>query len=97
MYASIRRYRIDPKNTAELTGRVQTGFIPLVSRAAGFVSYHVIDAGDGVLASISIFEDRKGAEESNRIAADWVKRDLTDFIRDAPQITAGEVVVHEAK
>lgn len=96
MYAAIRTYRIDPAKRAELARRVESAFIPIVSKAPGFVAYYVVDAGDGKIASVSLFQDRSGADESTRRAADWVKRDLTDIIQNPPDVTAGEVVVHKS-
>jgi hypothetical protein len=97
MYAAIRKYRIDPAKSAELKRRVETAFIPIISKTPGFEAYYVVDAGDGDIASVSVFQDRSGADESTRRAADWVKRELTDIIQSAPQVTAGEVVVHKSK
>ena len=97
MYAAIRKYRIDPSGSAELTRKVESEFVPMLKGTPGFVAYFVIDAGEGVAASVSVFDDRKGAEESTHRAAEWVKRTLTDIVRGAPEITAGEVTVHAGK
>jgi hypothetical protein len=75
MYASIRRYEASVE-VEELVKRVNDGFIPLISQAPGYIAYYVVDAGDGVLASISLFETQAGAEESNRLAANWVSENL---------------------
>jgi len=96
MYASIRRYEgIAPASVDELTRRVQEGFVPIISKQPGFVAYYAVIAGQGVVASISVFEDQAGAEASNRAAADWVKENLADLLQNPPQITAGEVTVHK--
>ena len=55
-----------------------------------------LDAGEGVVASISIFTDQAGAEESNRMAVDYVKENLAALLQFLPEITAGEVKVHKA-
>ncbi len=69
--------------------------MPIVSEAPGFIAYYVLDAGDGVVASINIFEDQAGAEESNRRAAGWVKENVASMLPTPPEITAGEVTVHK--
>ena len=51
----------------------------------------VVDAEDGIVASISIFEDEEAAEQSNAAAAAWVKESLSDVIAEAPEVTAGEI------
>lgn len=93
MYASIRRYRIDAAAVAALKVRVEDGFVPILSKLPGFVSYMLVDAGDGVVATISIFESEEAAEQSNAAAANWVKESLADVVDQAPDITAGEIVL----
>lgn len=95
MYASIRRYRTSAGAAAELAKRVEQGFVPIISRAPGFIAYYVVDAGNDVVASVSVFQDRAGAEESNRMAAEWVKENLAALISGSPEITAGAVTVHK--
>ena len=48
-------------------------------------------AGDGIVASISIFENEEAAEQSNAAAAAWVRESLSDVITEAPEVTAGEM------
>jgi len=96
MYVSVRRYKMEPGSVDELMRRVEEGFVPIVSKGPGFVAYYALDAGDGVVASISVFEDQAGAEESNRMAADWVKENLAALLPNPPEVTAGEVRVHKA-
>jgi len=94
MYASIRRYKTS--SAAEVTRRVNEGFVPRISNIVGFLAYYVIDTGEGVLASVSVFETKEGEEESNRVAADWVKEALSGLLGPV-EITAGEVLAHKAK
>ena len=94
MYVSIRRYTT---NSAEdVTRHVNEGFVPRISNVPGFLAYYVIDTGEGVLASVSVFETKEGEEESNRVAAAWVKETLSGMLGPV-EITAGEVVAHKAK
>jgi hypothetical protein len=91
MYATIRRYEgvTDP---AEAGRRVEEGFVPLISGLPGFVAYYWIDAGDSVMASTSVFEDRAGAEASTETAANWVRENIAELLPNPPQVTTGEVV-----
>ena len=98
MYASVRRYDgVDPGSVDEIVRLVgeEGGFASITSKAPGFIAYYAVVAGDGVVASISVFEDQTGAEESNRMAADWVKENLVSLLPNPPQVTAGEVAVHK--
>jgi hypothetical protein len=95
MYASIRRYKTSPGAADELVQRVNQGFVPLVSRAPGFVAYYLLDAGNDIVASMSIFQDQAGAEESNRLAADWVRENIASLFEGPPEITAGLMRVQQ--
>ncbi|GAA2812856.1 antibiotic biosynthesis monooxygenase [Kitasatospora aburaviensis] len=90
MYAVVRRYEgvTDP---AEAGRRVAEGFVPLLRQVPGFVAYYWVDAGDGVMLSTSVFEDRAGADESVRRAADFVRENLAALLPNPPQVTAGPV------
>jgi hypothetical protein len=71
---------------------VAEGFVPLLRQVPGFVAYYWVDAGDGVMVSTSVFEDRSGADKSVETAADFVRNNLTSLLPNPPQITAGQVV-----
>ena len=73
------------------------GFVPLISKIAGFVSYYWVDAGNGLMISVSVFATREAEEESNRVAADFVKQHIAPLLPNPPRITAGKVVSRAAK
>src|SRR5215217_6937880 len=43
--------------------QVNEGFIPTIKEGEGFLAYYALDARGGEIATVSIFEDRTGAEE----------------------------------
>ena len=97
MHTSIRRYEgLNPDTIGELIKRVEGGFVPIVSTGEGFISFRLIDAGDGVIATISVFETEVAAEESSKAAASWVKDNMAEFDPTPPQITAGEVKISKS-
>jgi hypothetical protein len=51
----------------------------------------VNDSEEGVIFSISVFEDQADEEDSNRLAADFVKENLAELMPNPPAITAGPV------
>jgi hypothetical protein len=91
VYATIRRYE-GVSDAAEAGRRVREEFVPIIHAVPGFLAYYWVDAGNGVMISASVFEDRVGAEESNRQAADWIREHGTALLPSPPQVTAGEVV-----
>ncbi len=92
MFAAIRRYETNPASVKELIQKINTEFVPLVSKSPGFIAYHVVDAGKGVIASISMFETEAGAQESTTQAANWVKS-IRNLLPNPPQVSAGNIVV----
>ena len=95
MYAVIRRYE-GVQSVDEVVRRVNAGLAPLVSQVPGYVAYWALDAGSGVVASISVCEDRAGVEEATRRAAGWVLENLASLLPIPPQVTMGEVVLGQA-
>jgi heme-degrading monooxygenase HmoA len=95
MFASIRRYKLKPGAMPEIARQVNAGFVPIVSKAPGFVAYYLVDGGGDFGATVSVFQDRAGAEESNRMAAGWVKEHIASLVAGPPEITAGEVLAHK--
>ena len=96
MYASIRRYQMDPDSIDEVIRRFkEEGGLEAVSSVRGFVAYFLLNAGDGVGATVSIYEDEASAEESNKVVADWLRANLAEFNLSPPDITVGEVAVHK--
>jgi hypothetical protein len=88
---------MDPSaSVEELMRRVNEGFIPIIKDAPGFLAYYAVDSGLGTVTSVSVFENQAGADESNRMAADWVRENLASMLPNPPEITAGEVGAHEA-
>jgi hypothetical protein len=95
MYATVRRYE-GVSDPGEVTRLVDEGFIPIISEMPGFVAYYMVDAGDGVIVSTSVFEHKEAEEQSNWRAGDFVAQHLAPLLPNPPQITAGELVAHKA-
>jgi hypothetical protein len=72
------------------------GFVPIISEMPGFVTHYTLDAADGVMVSISVFEHKDAEEESTFVAGEFVEEHLLPLLPNRPQITAGEVVAYKA-
>ena len=97
MYAAIRRYHTDPDYIDEITRRVNEEFLDIISDMPGFVAYFVMNAGQGEIGSVSVFEDQQSAEESNSRAEEWVRQNLSSLLPTPPDYAAGEVIAYKAK
>ena len=94
MYATIRRYEgIDRNLTDELTKKVGETLLPRLSKVDGFRGYYLIEAGDGVMSSVDFFETLEQADESTRLASNWVRDEkLETALPNPPKVTGGEVI-----
>ena len=97
MFATVRRYEgIEASKKAELTKKVNETLAPRLSKLPGFGSYFLIDTGNGVMSSIGLFDTSAQANESTRVASEWVRDEkLESILVNPPKVTAGEVIVHK--
>jgi hypothetical protein len=94
-FLAIRQYELAPGRTMEeLTAAVESGFVPILREVPGYQEYLLVETAEGA-ASISVFADQAGAEESTRRAADWVQQNLADFFAGPPAVTTGSVWLHD--
>ena len=100
MYAVIRRYTVKPGGAQQLADRVEREFVPILKSVPGFVSYMYMEGGQefgrDILATVSVFDNRDGAELSVRTAAKWVGDNLGDFEPSQPTIVNGQILVNAA-
>ena len=95
MYAVVRHYHFKPEDGEKIDKIVQEGFVPLLKKAKGFVRYYWLDTGSGEGASLSVFKDKAGADESIRIAAEFVKTQMAHLLQQKPEIIEGPVKAHD--
>jgi hypothetical protein len=92
MYATVRNYSGSEGLVDELVSR-QSEVKNLIKGISGFQAYYLIKTDKGDAVSVSIYDDRSGAEESNRTAAEWIRGNLSELSISAPQVSAGDVVI----
>jgi len=96
MYGVVRIYKMKSAgDIAKVAEIVRTGFLPIVSNAPGYVAYTLAVAAGGELVTVGFFKDRASAEESTRLAADWVRDNLAWSVEGPPKIATGEVRIQE--
>jgi len=94
MYAAVRRYE-EIRDDAEAGRLVRESFLPQLDDIPGFIAYYWVDAGNGVMASLSVFEDKEGADKSVDLAHDWIIENAPNLFPNPPQVTEGLVVASE--
>ena len=95
MFAVIRHYHFDKKDSAEIDRLIQEQFVPIIRKAKGFVRYYWLDTGKGEAASVSVFKDKDGADESVALAAEFVRTQLAQLLRQRPEVIEGSIKAHD--
>jgi len=93
MFAVARRYQFDPSKKAEIDKKVKEGFVPLMKGIPGFVAYYWLTNDEGRGSSMSVFQDKAGAEKSVKISADWVAKNLAGILHTL-DMTMGTMTAH---
>jgi hypothetical protein len=97
MFASIRRYRLDAGSIDDLLRLVDSDFAESVQEMDGFVSYQVVECGNGELITITTFHDRRSAEASAEQSAAWIRDNLSaQFDLTRLEAFVGEVAISRA-
>lgn len=97
MFATIRHYTPKPTTVTQdsmerLRRQLQDDFLPIVQKVEGFHCYYAVNVGGKELLTIGVFDSQKGASESTRRAAEFVKTNKLPFDVGRPEIVEGEVL-----
>jgi hypothetical protein len=95
MYLVVRTYeQADPRFGEEGFRRVRNELVRVLAGIEGFVEYYsAYDRDRGTVTSVSIYETKEGAEESNRVAVEWGQKNLAEMGTVHPTAWTGEILV----
>ena len=96
MHATIRRYEgVDMTRTNEVASKVKETLVPQLRKLPGFEGYYLIQADNGVLSSLGLFQTSEQDAESTKLVSKWISdENFTKAIPNEPKITSGKVVAH---
>ena|SRR6185436_15860018 len=96
MHATIRRYEgVDTTRTNEVAAKVNETLVPQLRKLPGFAGYYLIEAGNGVVSSLGLFETSEQGDQSTKVFAKWITdENFSAALPNAPKITSGKVVAH---
>jgi hypothetical protein len=96
MHATIRRYEgVDTARTNEVSGKVKETLVPQLRELPGFAGYYLIEADNGIMSSLGLFETSEQADASTKLVEKWITdENFTSAMPNAPKITTGRVVAH---
>jgi hypothetical protein len=89
MHAAMHRYAFDVSLNEEIDRKINEILVPILVKVDGFVAYYWVNSGQGSGASIGVYEDRSGVEESARRVNDFADKHLPRVGK--PEVTEGEV------
>jgi hypothetical protein len=95
MFVVVRRYKAPPQLVDALEAS-QAEIERLARDVRGFLEYYLVRTKDGGM-SVTVCEDRAGAEESNLLAADWITEHALALSGITPEVTEGETAIHITK
>jgi hypothetical protein len=92
MHGLIRRYRVRLGTVRQAAHYAEKGFVPLLRDLPGFVSCHLLDAGNDILTFMALFETEAGAAAAVRASRDWFRDEWSSFRPLPPEVVTGEVL-----
>lgn len=82
-----------------LTGKVSDArkalknLVAEIEKSPGFVSYEVVDAGNGVIATISIFNDQGSSAAAAQLEASYIKKHVAKYLPNTPTALEGDAIL----
>jgi len=93
MHAVIRTYSGNgAKELFDVLEKNKAEVEKLIRSVNGFVSYSLVRTAGGGF-SVSVYQDKAGADESVRVARDWVGKNAGNIGAAAPNISEGTVIL----
>jgi hypothetical protein len=91
MFVTVRRYT-GCKDPQELNRRVCELVPGVIKTLPGLHSYSIVDHGNGVVATVGIFDTREHAENSANVVRPIVAQHLAELLPNPPEITIAEIL-----
>ena len=93
MYAIVRNYSgAGAKQLFDVLERQKAEVEATLRKVPGLESYTLVRSGDGGM-SITVCKDKAGADESVKVAREWIKKNAADVPAYPPAIMEGSVIV----
>jgi hypothetical protein len=65
----------------------------IIRSVTGFVGYSLIRTDDGGI-SVTVCQDKAGADESLQVARDWIQENASDLSASPPSVSEGSIILH---
>ena len=93
MHAVVRNYSgAGAKQLFDLLEQRKVEVEAVIRKVPGLVSYTLVRSGDGGM-SVTVCKDKAGADESLKVARDWIKKNASTIQASPPAVMEGSVIV----
>jgi hypothetical protein len=94
MHAVIRTYSgAGAKQLFDLLEQRTADIEAVIRKVPGLMSYTLLRSGDGG-TSVTVCKDKAGADESVKVARDWIQKNASNTGTRAPDVMEGSVILH---
>lgn len=93
MHAVVRTYSgAGAKQLFDVLEERKADVEALLREVSGLLSYTLLRSGDGGM-SVTVCTDKAGADESVKVARDWIQKNASTTEAKPPTVTEGSVIV----
>jgi hypothetical protein len=94
MHAVVRNYSgAGAKQLFDVLERNKADIEATLRKLPGLVSYTLVRSGDGGM-SVTVCQDKAGADESVKVAREWISKNASNVRADPPAVIDGSVILH---
>ena len=93
MHAVVRNYSgAGAKQLIDVLEQHKADVEATLRKVPGLLSYTLLHSGEGGL-SVTVCKDKAGADESLRVARDWIQNNASNMHANPPVVSEGSVIV----
>jgi len=93
MHAVVRNYSgSGAKQLFDVLDQHKADVEASLRKVSGLVSYTLLRSGDGGM-SVTVCKDKAGADESRKVASEWIKKNAANVKTNEPVVSEGSVIV----
>ena len=93
MHAVVRNYSgAEAKQLFDLLEQRKVEVESVIRKVPGLLSYTLVRSGEGGM-SVTVCKDKAGADESVKVAREWIQKNASNIHANPPMVTEGPVIV----
>ena len=93
MHAVVRNYSgAGAKQLFDLLEQRKADVEAVIRKVPGLVSYTMLRNGDGGV-SVTVCQDKAGADESLKVARDWIQKNAANTGASPPTVMEGSIIL----